>query len=84
MKKYILKIECQDEKGLIYRICDVVFKNRLNIETNSEFVDNDANRFFMRACLVGETNTSELVGTLQAFLPNGAAKIGRASCRERV
>ncbi|MGB2552579.1 formyltetrahydrofolate deformylase [Campylobacter sp. MOP51] len=72
MKKYILKIECQDEKGLIYRICDVVFKYHLNIETNNEFVDYDSNRFFMRASLAGEVKTAEFVGTLEAFLPKGA------------
>lgn len=72
MKKYILKIECQDEKGLIYRICDVVFKNRLNIETNNEFVDYETARFFMRATLCGEINIAEFVGTLGAFLPKGA------------
>lgn len=72
MKKYILKIECQDEKGLIYRICDVVFKYHLNIETNNEFVDEDNNRFFMRASLVGNINTAEFIGTLEAFLPKGA------------
>ena len=34
MKKYILKIDCDDSKGLIYRISDVIFKFDLNIATN--------------------------------------------------
>lgn len=72
MSEYILKIKCADEKGLIYRISDIVFKNRLNIQTNNEFVDKQNKMFFMRAELSGELNESEFCGTLEAVLPSGA------------
>ena len=72
MKQYILKIDCQDEKGLIYRIADAVFKYRLNIIKNDEYVDHEFNKFFMRAELSGEFKKDELVGTLEATLPNNA------------
>lgn len=68
-KNYILKIDCSDEKGLIYRIADVVFKYQLNIIKNDEFVDRDNAKFFMRAELSGEMEMSAFKGTLEAMLP---------------
>ncbi|AOO65670.1 formyltetrahydrofolate deformylase [Sulfurospirillum halorespirans] len=68
-KNYILKIDCSDEKGLIYRIADVVFKYQLNIIKNDEFVDRDNGKFFMRAELSGEMNMNAFKGTLEAMLP---------------
>lgn len=68
-KNYILKIDCSDEKGLIYRIADVVFKYQLNIIKNDEFVDRDNGKFFMRAELSGEMDMNAFKGTLQAMLP---------------
>ena len=72
MNHCILKIDCQDEKGLIYRIADAVFKYRLNIVKNDEYVDHEFNKFFMRAELSGDFKKDELVGTLEAILPNNA------------
>lgn len=71
-KNYILKIDCSDEKGLIYRIADVVFKYQLNIIKNDEFVDRDNGKFFMRAELSGEVDINAFKGTLQAMLPSKA------------
>ena len=69
---YILKVSCADEKGLILRISDVVFKYGLNYVRTSEFVDHENERFFMRAGLEGELNALEFTNTLAAFLPEGA------------
>lgn len=74
MKKYILKIYSEDEKGLIYRISDVIFKFGLNIAKNHEFVDHEVNKFFYRA----EIHTDEdidkcaLKGLLSAMLGSKA------------
>jgi formyltetrahydrofolate deformylase len=68
-KNYILKIDCPDEKGLIYRIADVVFKYQLNIIKNDEYVDRENGKFFMRAELNGEADLNAFKGTLQAYLP---------------
>lgn len=74
MKKYILKIYSEDEKGLIYRISDVIFKFGLNIAKNHEFVDHEVNKFFYRA----EIHTDEdidrcaLTGLLSAVLGSKA------------
>ena len=69
VKNYILKIDCTDEKGLIYRIADVVFKYQLNIIKNDEFVDRENGKFFMRAELSGEVDIAAFKGTLEAMLP---------------
>lgn len=74
MKKYILKIYSEDEKGLIYRISDVIFKFGLNMAKNHEFVDHEVNKFFYRA----EIHTDEdidrcaLTGLLSAVLGSKA------------
>ena len=68
-KNYILKIDCPDEKGLIYRISDVVFKYQLNIIKNDEFVDRENGKFFMRAELSGDMDLKAFKGTLEAYLP---------------
>jgi len=57
MARYILRVECPDATGLIYRITKVIFDHGLNIVTNSEFVDGKRSRFFLRAELDGECDT---------------------------
>lgn len=69
---YILKVSCGDEKGLILRISEIVFKNGLNYVSTSEFVDHENERFYMRAALDGELDAPAFVNTLSAFLPKGA------------
>ncbi len=32
MSCYILKIDCLDEKGLVYKISELIYKNNLNID----------------------------------------------------
>ncbi len=82
IKNYILKIDCSDEKGLIYRIADVVFKYQLNIIKNDEFVDRENGKFFMRAELSGEVDMGAFKGTLQAYLP-ARANIYLAEARKK-
>ncbi len=72
MKEYILKIDCADEKGLIYRIADVVFKYQLNVVKNDEYVDKEVGKFFLRAVLSGSMDTKAFLGTLSAMLPENA------------
>ena len=52
--EYILKVSCDDEKGLILRISEIVVKNGLNYLSTNEFVDHENHRFYMRAVLDGE------------------------------
>lgn len=67
---YILKIDCNDEKGLILRVSEIVFKHGLNYVSTSEFVDHENGRFYMRAVVVGQVNTIEFQNTLSAYLPS--------------
>ena len=67
---YILKIDCNDEKGLILRVSEIVFKHGLNYVSTSEFVDHENSRFYMRAVVVGQVNTIEFQNTLSAYLPS--------------
>lgn len=67
---YILKIDCNDEKGLILRVSEIVFKHGLNYVSTSEFVDHENSRFYMRAVVVGQVNIDEFKNTLSAYLPS--------------
>ncbi len=72
MTHYILKVDCKDEQGLIYRVADIVFKHQLNIIKNDEFVDPEKMRFFMRAELSGKVDMNSFTGILRAVLPSDA------------
>jgi len=72
MYKYVLKIKCSDAKGLIYKISNVLYKNDLNIEKNSEFVDGENKKFFFRARLDGTIDTQKIKDELQAVMPDDA------------
>lgn len=72
MLSHILLIDCPDEPGLIFRITGVIFKNRLNVISNGEFVDRNFNHFFMRTEFSGEFHPEELVADLRNQLPANA------------
>jgi formyltetrahydrofolate deformylase len=72
MDKYILKIDCQDQKGLVYKTSKVLFENNLNITKNSEFVDKDNGKFFIRVEFSGECELSNIKSELQNTLPQDA------------
>ncbi|DAB31439.1 MAG TPA: formyltetrahydrofolate deformylase [Sulfurospirillum sp. UBA11407] len=70
MSCHILKIDCSDAKGLIYKISDVLYANDLNIEKNDEFVDNENGKFFYRALISGEVDVKKVTTQLQEIMPN--------------
>ncbi len=82
--EYILKVACNDEKGLILRVSEVVFKFGLNYVDTNEFVDHENARFFMRAVVTGEVDEAQLKNTLSAFLPSGAEIFFEAKRKKRV
>lgn len=84
MKKYILKIDCNDEKGLIYRIADTVFKFNLNIAKNHEFVDHEVGRFFFRAEIDADEklDVAGFCGSLNAML-GGKANISFKEAKKK-
>ncbi|WP_024790930.1 MULTISPECIES: formyltetrahydrofolate deformylase [unclassified Lebetimonas] len=58
--QYTLLIDCNDEKGLIYKISKILYKNDFNIESQQEFVDKENNKFFFRAVITGKIDKENL------------------------
>lgn len=69
MQKYRLLIETDDQKGLVYKVSKIIFENNLNVEINSEFVDKQHNKFFMRTVFSGEVNIQLMLSDLTETLP---------------
>jgi formyltetrahydrofolate deformylase len=69
MESHILLINCADESGLIYKITSVVFKHKLNIISNDEFVERNYNHFFMRTEFSGDFDRESLLKELYDILP---------------
>lgn len=69
MERKVLITDCADAQGLISKITGVCFNHQLNIIKNSEFVDNQQGRFFMRTELEGEFNDAEILADLNEVLP---------------
>ncbi len=65
-------IDCNDEKGLVYKISRLFYEHGLNIEKNSEFVDGEYKKFFMRSVISGEIEIQVLQEELYSLLPEGA------------
>ena len=72
MEEYILLIDTEDAKGLVYNISKVLFANNLNIEQNAEYVDSETNKFFMRTIISGNISKDILLKELKEVLPSGA------------
>ncbi|WP_373820133.1 formyltetrahydrofolate deformylase [Glaesserella sp.] len=69
----ILLTECPDDTGLVAKITNICYKHQLNIVQNSEFVDGNTRRFFMRTELQGIFNDKTLLADLQFTLPQGSS-----------
>ena len=82
---HILRIECPDEKGLVYKVTEVLYKRGLNIVNNAEFVDHANHLFFMRTEFSGAADSKAILKTLRGRLPAGAAvEIARGRKKEIV
>ncbi|MEG9475306.1 formyltetrahydrofolate deformylase [Mannheimia indoligenes] len=68
----ILLTECPDDTGLVAKITNICYKHQLNIIKNSEFVDNETKRFFMRTELNGIFNDKTFLADLEFTLPDGS------------
>ena len=65
-------IDCEDAKGLVYKISKVFYDRDLNIDNNREFVDKEHGRFFMRTVVTGLFNAKELEDELKSVVPENA------------
>ncbi|MDQ7046929.1 MAG: formyltetrahydrofolate deformylase [Sulfurovum sp.] len=68
-KRARVLIDCEDGKGLVYKISKVFYDRDLNIDNNREFVDKEHARFFMRTVVTGLFDTEELLEALKAITP---------------
>jgi formyltetrahydrofolate deformylase len=68
----IILIECQDRKGLIHAVTDVLLRHGVNIVQNNEFVDHESGRFYMRTAVEDTVDQDRVAPELQAVLPPGA------------
>jgi formyltetrahydrofolate deformylase len=66
---YVLRIDCPDEPGLVYKITGVLYEQGCNIVTNHEFVDANSRHFFMRTAFTGDPLLQELTYRMQTVLP---------------
>lgn len=72
MERKVLITDCVDAQGLIAKITGVCYKHQLNIIKNSEFVDNQQGRFFMRTELEGDFNDAAILADLDEVLPQAS------------
>jgi len=71
-KRARVLIDCDDAKGLVYKISKVFYDRDLNIDNNREFVDKEHGRFFMRTVVSGLFDVGELLNELKAVTPTDA------------
>jgi len=67
--KYRVLIDANDKKGLVYKISNIFVDFDLNILSNSEFVDKENNKFFMRTVVDGDVDKTVLFDALNNVLP---------------
>jgi formyltetrahydrofolate deformylase len=72
VSKYRVLIDANDEKGLVHKVSTIFYNNDLNILSNSEFVDKENNKFFMRSVVDGDVEHSKLKKLLSDVLPSNA------------
>ncbi len=71
-KRARVLIDCEDAKGLVYKISKLFYDRGLNIDNNREFVDKEHGRFFMRTIVTGLFDTQELEDALHTVVPTDA------------
>ena len=72
MSQYRVLIDANDEKGLVHKVSSVFYSYDLNILSNSEFVDKESNKFFMRSVVVGDVDKEELSNAIIEVLPKSS------------
>jgi len=73
MSQYRVLIDANDEKGLVYKVSSIFYEYNLNILSNSEFVDKQNNKFFMRSVVDGVINPEELKIAIDKILPESSS-----------
>jgi formyltetrahydrofolate deformylase len=71
-KRARVLLDCDDAKGLVYKISKVFYDRDLNIDNNREYVDKEHGRFFMRTIVTGLFDIQELEDELRTVAPADA------------
>ncbi len=61
-------IDCEDKKGLVYKVSKLFYDFNLNIDSNQEFVEPQDKHFFMRSVVSGDFETKDLEKALKETL----------------
>lgn len=69
MESTVLRIHCEDRPGLVHNITGVLYRHRLNIISNDEFVERNENHFFMRTAFSGAFDSDAIMAELKQALP---------------
>lgn len=62
----VLRLQCDDQPGIVAAVATVLANNECNIEESSQFFDHFSGRFFMRVVFT-PLNANSLMGFLQSF-----------------
>jgi len=73
VSQYRVLIDANDEKGLVHKVSSVFYNYDLNILSNSEFVDKESNKFFMRSVVDGAVDKEELIQSIKDVLPQNSS-----------
>jgi formyltetrahydrofolate deformylase len=73
VSQYRVLIDANDEKGLVHKVSSVFYKYDLNILSNSEFVDKESNKFFMRSVVDGNVDKDDLTAAVEEVLPKSSS-----------
>jgi len=72
VKQYRVLIDANDEKGLVHKVSTIFYDFNLNILSNSEYVDKENNKFFMRSVVDGDVDLEELKSAIENILTQEA------------
>ena len=73
MAQYRVLIDANDKKGIVHKVSSIFYNYDLNILSNSEFVDKESNKFFMRSVVEGAVNKKELMDAIGEVLPKDSS-----------
>jgi formyltetrahydrofolate deformylase len=73
LNQYRVLIDANDEKGLVHKVSSIFYNYDLNILSNSEFVDKENNKFFMRSVVDGDINKCDLEESITSILPENCS-----------
>lgn len=68
MNEHVVLIQTKDQKGLIFKITEVMVQLNLNITDNSEYVDKNTKIFFLRMTVVGSVDKALILSKLRESL----------------